>query len=100
MFPRSFLLVVSSLTSLGVVSSIKHKASPLAAGHGKHKYVVLTIGLKLEICDLVTSRWLSSYFYYPDNLGYTDTQESASTQHCLDNQRYRTVWSDYISLII
>ena len=30
------------------------------------------------------------YFYYPDNLGYTDTRESASAQHCLDN-RGRTV---------
>ena len=29
-------------------------------------------------------------FYYPDNLGYTDTRESASAQHCLDN-RGRTV---------
>ena len=65
---------------------MKHKASPLPAGHGKHKYVVLTIGQKLEICDLLTSQRLSSYFYYPDNLGYTDTQESTSTQHSLDNQ--------------
>ena len=26
------------------------------------------------------------HFYYPDNLGCTDTRENASAQHCLDNR--------------
>ena len=100
------------------MSSAKRKASPPPAGRGKRKRVVLTISQKLEICDLVTSRRLSygdiarkygigrqtvadikkgeglarvsTRSYYPDNLGYTDTRESASAQHCLDN-RGRTV---------
>ena len=118
-FPSPFFLVGSSLTSLGM-SSAKRKASPPPAGRGKRKRVVLTISQKLEICDLVTSRRLSygdiarkygigrqtvadkkkgeglarvsTHFYYPDNLGYTDTRESASAQHCLDN-RGRTVYA-------
>ena len=52
-FPSPFF-VGSSLTLLGM-SSAKHMASPLSAGCGKCKRVMLTISHKLEICDLVTS---------------------------------------------
>ena len=50
-----------------------------------------TILKKLEhICFDIQHLQCCRHFYYPDNLGYTDTRTSVSAQHYLDN-RGRTV---------
>ena len=86
---RVVLTISQKLEICDLVTSRRLSYGDIARKYGIGRQTVADIK-KGEGLARVSTRRVSTRFYYPDNLGYTDTRESASAQHCLDN-RGRTV---------
>ena len=86
---RVMLTISQKLEICDLVTSQRLSYGDIARKYGIGRQTVADIK-KGEGLARVSTRRVSTRFYYPDNFGYTDTRESAFAQHCLDN-RGRTV---------